>query len=82
MGGFRAGRIAHEPVLREIADAIGATPHQVVIAWLLGLSPAIIPIPGASRPGNASSSARAASLRLSMRDMSLMDDTYLSRVQS
>ena len=30
----------------EIADARGATPAQVAIAWLLSRSPAVIPIPG------------------------------------
>ena len=31
----------------EIADARGATPAQVAIAWLLSRSPVVIPIPGA-----------------------------------
>ena len=40
---------AHDPV-REIAGAHGVSPQQVVLAWLLALSPVMIPIPGASRP--------------------------------
>lgn len=34
------------PVLREIAEAHGATPNQITLAWLLKRSPAILPIPG------------------------------------
>jgi pyridoxine 4-dehydrogenase len=32
--------------LAEIADRHGATPAQVALAWLLGRSPAMVPIPG------------------------------------
>jgi aryl-alcohol dehydrogenase-like predicted oxidoreductase len=35
-----------------------------VLAWLLALSPAVIPIPGSSRPGTIADSARAADLVL------------------
>jgi aryl-alcohol dehydrogenase-like predicted oxidoreductase len=35
-------------VLREVATELGATPNQVVLAWLLNQRPRIIPIPGAS----------------------------------
>jgi aryl-alcohol dehydrogenase-like predicted oxidoreductase len=34
--------------LREVAAATGATPNQVVLAWLLGGDPAVIPIVGVS----------------------------------
>ncbi|MFE0808460.1 aldo/keto reductase [Streptomyces sp. NPDC058848] len=35
-------------VLREVADELGATPNQVVLAWLLGGDPPVIPIVGVS----------------------------------
>ncbi len=41
------------------------SPQQVALAWLLSLSPAVIPIPGASRPESIADSVRAADLRLS-----------------
>ncbi|HWV76332.1 MAG TPA: aldo/keto reductase, partial [Isoptericola sp.] len=34
-------------VLREVADEIGATPNQVVLAWLLGGPVPVVPIVGA-----------------------------------
>ena len=36
-------------VVRELADRHGATPRQIVLAWLLARSPAILPIPGTGR---------------------------------
>jgi aryl-alcohol dehydrogenase-like predicted oxidoreductase len=57
-----AGR--HDPV-RAAADAHGVSPQQVALAWLLSLSPVVVPIPGASRPESIVDSARAADLELS-----------------
>ena len=56
-----AGR--HDPV-RAAAEAHGVSPQQVALAWLLALSPAMIPIPGASRPETIADSLRAADLEL------------------
>jgi aryl-alcohol dehydrogenase-like predicted oxidoreductase len=47
------------------ADAHGVSPQQVALAWLLSLSPTMIPIPGASRPETITDSLRAANLELS-----------------
>src|SRR3954471_19370836 len=52
---------AHDPV-SEAAQAHGVSPQQVALAWLLSLSPVIIPIPGASRPETIRDSLRAADL--------------------
>ena len=43
-----------------LAGALGATPAEVALAWLLGLSPAVVAIPGARRPETARSAAAAA----------------------
>jgi aryl-alcohol dehydrogenase-like predicted oxidoreductase len=67
LGGIRraAGAAAgHDPV-RAAADAHGVSPQQVALAWLLSLSPVVIPIPGASRPESIADSVRAAELELS-----------------
>jgi aryl-alcohol dehydrogenase-like predicted oxidoreductase len=55
---------AHDPV-RAAADAHGVSPQQVALAWLLSLSPVVIPIPGASRPESIQDSVRAVDLELS-----------------
>lgn len=78
MGGWRAGRIAHEPLLRDLAARYEATPHEVVIAALLARSPALILVCGASRPENARSSARAARLALRPEDQRAFEARYWS----
>ncbi len=59
---------AHDPV-REIAEAHGVSPQQVALAWLLSLSPVVIPIPGASRPESIQDSVQAAELRLTHEEL-------------
>ena len=50
--------------VREAAEAHGVSPQQVALAWLLALSPVVIPIPGASRPESIEDSVRAVELEL------------------
>ena len=59
---------AHDPV-REIANSHGVSPQQVVLAWLLALSPVMIPIPGASRPESVTDSVKAVELELSHEEL-------------
>ena len=66
-GPRRAGRLVRSPALSEIAAACDATPAEIALAWLLGLSPVTVAIPGARRPETARSAARAASLVLDAR---------------
>ena len=53
-----------EPV-KTIAERHGATPSQVALAWLLAVSPVILPIPGTSKVRHLEENAAAADLRLS-----------------
>ena len=57
-----AGR--HGPV-SAAAEAHRVSPQRVALAWLLSLSPVMIPIPGASRPESIRDSVRAVDLELS-----------------
>ena len=59
---------AHDPV-QEIAEAHGVSPQRVALAWLLALSPVVIPIPGASRPESIQDSVQAAGLQLSQDEL-------------
>ena len=59
---------AHDPV-RDAAEAHGVSPQQVVLAWLLALSPVMIPIPGASRPESITDSVKAVELELSHEEL-------------
>ncbi|MCA9615641.1 MAG: aldo/keto reductase, partial [Myxococcales bacterium] len=63
MGGWRAGRVAHEPTLRRIATELGLSPFEAIVAWTR--SRGWMPVCGGSRPENARSSAEAARRTLS-----------------
>jgi pyridoxine 4-dehydrogenase len=52
-------------VVRDIAQRHGATVHQVVLAWLLARSPAILPIPGTGSVAHLEENVAAAALELS-----------------
>jgi aryl-alcohol dehydrogenase-like predicted oxidoreductase/predicted kinase len=72
-GPRRAGRLDRREELTRVADAHEATPAEVALAWLLGLSPVVVAIPGARRPETARSSARAAGLELDPDERELLD---------
>jgi aryl-alcohol dehydrogenase-like predicted oxidoreductase len=63
---------AHAPV-RDVADAHGVSPQQVALAWLLSLSPNMIPIPGASRPESIEDSVKAVDLELTEEELQAID---------
>jgi aryl-alcohol dehydrogenase-like predicted oxidoreductase len=54
---------------RAVADERGVSPHQVALAWLLTLSPVMLPIPGASRPESILDSVKAVELELTPEDL-------------
>jgi aryl-alcohol dehydrogenase-like predicted oxidoreductase len=51
--------------VQEAAAKHGATPHQIVLAWLLARSPAILPIPGTGSVGHLDENVAAAGIGLS-----------------
>ena len=51
-------RLARDATVTAVAERLGATPVEVVLAWLRSLSPMIVPIPGATRVETARSCAR------------------------
>lgn len=54
----------HVRAVGEIARAHGATPRQVVLAWLLARSPAMVVIPGTGSVGHLEENVAAAGLEL------------------
>ncbi|MEU1407058.1 aldo/keto reductase [Streptomyces sp. NPDC005728] len=62
----------------DVARERGVSPQQVCLAWLLTRSPAVIPIPGASRPETARDSAGAAELVLSPGEVARLDGARLT----
>jgi len=61
-----SGRLARPggPV-DDVVRETGATPAQVALAWLLALSPVVLPIPGTSKVAHLEENVAAASLELS-----------------
>ena len=64
-----AGRALRSARVKRVAAGLGATPAQVAIAWLLGRSPVMLPIPGTCSIAHLEENAAAARLRLSAEDL-------------
>ncbi len=58
------GTPARLAALREVAAEVGATPNQVVLAWLMGGDPPVIPIVGVSSVAQLDEVLAAADLEL------------------
>jgi aryl-alcohol dehydrogenase-like predicted oxidoreductase len=63
-GPKRAARLTRHEALPEIAANHAASEAEVALAWLVGLGPEVVAIPGARRPETVRSAARADSIRL------------------
>jgi aryl-alcohol dehydrogenase-like predicted oxidoreductase len=59
---------------RRVADAKGATPGQVALAWLLAKKPWIAPIPGTRRIERLEENLGGADLRLTDEDVAQLDE--------
>ncbi len=59
--------------LQIVADQHDASPMQIALAWLLALSPVMLPIPGTSRVKHLKENVKAASIELSDDDMAELD---------
>ncbi len=69
-----AGKLA-EPggAVAKIAERHGATPGQVALAWLLGCSSVMLPIPGTGSVAHLEENVAAASLQLTAAELSELD---------
>ena len=63
-------------VIGEVAEATGATPGQVALAWLLHHSPVILPIPGTSTVEHLEENSAAAALSLDREQVSALDAAH------
>lgn len=70
VGGHRGhARTQSDATLAELAGTYAASSYQILLAWLLAVSPVMVPIPGASKVASAQSSAAAAALQLDQPDI-------------
>ncbi|MFF4364943.1 aldo/keto reductase [Streptomyces sp. NPDC001594] len=62
-----------------VAAGHGVSPQRVALAWLLARSPAVIPLPGASRPASITDSAGAVRLELTEAELAELGAPLPSR---
>ena len=75
LGGFRPLQSA---ALSEVAQALGATPMQAALAWLLQRAPNILLIPGTSSVGHLRENLAAAKLKLPDGAITALDQIHAS----
>jgi aryl-alcohol dehydrogenase-like predicted oxidoreductase/predicted kinase len=79
LGGVRRrGRTLKDPTLGELAKRYDATPFEIALAWLVDLSPGILPIPGATRVDSVRSLARIGRIVFTEPDRALLDEHFPS----
>jgi aryl-alcohol dehydrogenase-like predicted oxidoreductase len=61
--------IDRTPAVAEVAERHGATEHQIMLAYLLAKSSAVLPIPGTGSVAHVEENLAAASVELSPEDM-------------
>jgi aryl-alcohol dehydrogenase-like predicted oxidoreductase len=69
---------SHHAAFADVASEVGATSQEVTLAWLLALSPMMIPIPGATRPQTIDSIIRSLSIELSGEQIARLNATQYS----
>jgi aryl-alcohol dehydrogenase-like predicted oxidoreductase len=74
--GKASGLGAAHAAFGEVAQERGVSPQQVCLAWLLALSPVVIPIPGSSRPESIRDSAAAVDLQLTPDEVAKLSDGW------
>lgn len=75
-GAERVGQLTASEPLRELGSRLGLSPVELVVAWVVGLSPAVVAIPGASRPRSIESSLRAGACRLNPSLVQALEATF------
>jgi aryl-alcohol dehydrogenase-like predicted oxidoreductase len=60
--------------VRDVAQALGVTPAQVALAWLLQKGPDIVPIPGTKRVAHLEENVAAASVALDISQVHALDE--------
>jgi aryl-alcohol dehydrogenase-like predicted oxidoreductase len=79
-GGGRLNlKLPNHPVLQPMAARLKVSAHQLVLAWVLAQSPAVVVIPSARTVEHARDSTRAAQLSLTPADLAAIDRAEFSR---
>lgn len=67
---------AAEGPLARVAEEVGATPVQVMLAWLLARSPVMLPIPGTSSAAHLEENMAATRIELTREQLSRLDAVW------
>jgi aryl-alcohol dehydrogenase-like predicted oxidoreductase len=59
-------------VIQDLATKYEATPHQIVLAWMLARSPAILPIPGTGSVAHVEENTKAAAIKLTAAEVAAL----------
>jgi pyridoxine 4-dehydrogenase len=60
--------------IQQLAQRYGATPRQIVLAWLLARSPAILPIPGTGSVSHLDDNVAAPAIKLTLAEVASLTD--------
>lgn len=77
-GGRLNKKLPSHPALRPLAARHGASPHAIVLAWVLAQGTTVIPIPAARTVEHARDSVTAADIVLSAADLAAIDAAEFS----
>ena len=77
-GGRLNKKLPDHPVVRSVAERLGASAHVVVLAWVLAQGPSVIIIPGARSVEHVRDSAGASELELDEEDLRAIDAAEFS----
>ena len=62
--------------IRKVADAHGATPAQIAIAWVLAQGENVFPIPGCKRRTHLEENLKAIDIALTAEDLTALDAAF------
>lgn len=72
-GSRRVGKLEEIDAIAQLAKEKGVSVYQIVLAWLRAKSPAIVPIPGASKVSSIENSVQAINVNLSQEEVNRID---------
>ncbi|MEW5860773.1 MAG: aldo/keto reductase [Cyanobacteriota bacterium] len=72
-GSRRVGKLEDIDAIAQLAQEKGVSVYNIVLAWLRAKSPAIVPIPGASKVSSIEDSVRAVDVNLSDEEVAKID---------
>lgn len=72
-GSRRVSNLKDIPIIAKLAQEKGVSLYQIVLAWLRGKSPCVVPIPGASKVSSIEGSVKALEVKLSAEEIQRLE---------